>query len=509
MFKFFERTLLTLLTISLATVSIARAQLMIKNSAQAEIMRLTTTGNVGIMTTNPTSRLAVNGGVSVGDFYSVVPAPTNGLIVEQSMSIGSMNLDGYDCLVSGTARINQLNIKGAYTFPTVAGTTSQFLNGLAQWADLPIDGDGIIGNEIKDATNTTLTRSTTQPYSIALNLGNLNTWTAVQTFSAGARFPSSGIWNTSGSVGVGIANPGSRLSVNGGATIGASYATLSAPTNGLLVQGLVGVNTTIPTPTAEAQVNVSWNANSTSSLDVVGDAYATSAHNTVAAVGVKGEINYPSVSSISINRSGVRGPLVGIVSGTKHVVVQGELGYYVGGSDPMIVGAYGKVNAVVASWGSVAVNARRASLMAMNFCTSEEDYGIYIKGPRHFIQGELLVRGEAFHTSNTGTWEIPSDGTLKDVGGTYDRGLEEILALNPVCYHYKKNNALQLPYERTFYGYIAQDVEKIIPEAVLHGEDGYLKMVGDPILLALVNAVKELSAENDELQTQLNKLLKR
>ncbi|MDQ5893303.1 MAG: trimeric autotransporter adhesin, partial [Patescibacteria group bacterium] len=50
-----------------------------------------------------------------------------------------------------------------------------------------------------------------------------------------------------GLLGVGAGfTPGSRLSVNANAAIGATYATLAAPTNGLLVEGNVGVGTTSP-----------------------------------------------------------------------------------------------------------------------------------------------------------------------------------------------------------------------------------------------------------------------
>ncbi|MEX0934824.1 MAG: hypothetical protein WDZ70_00670, partial [Candidatus Paceibacterota bacterium] len=49
-----------------------------------------------------------------------------------------------------------------------------------------------------------------------------------------------------GNVGIGEIAPGSKLSVSGGATIGASYDTTAAPTNGLLVEGNVGIGTTSP-----------------------------------------------------------------------------------------------------------------------------------------------------------------------------------------------------------------------------------------------------------------------
>src|SRR3990167_3763715 len=48
-------------------------------------------------------------------------------------------------------------------------------------------------------------------------------------------------------VGIGESAPGSKLSVSGGATIGASYDTTAAPSNGLLVEGNVGIGTSTPT----------------------------------------------------------------------------------------------------------------------------------------------------------------------------------------------------------------------------------------------------------------------
>ncbi|MBI2050618.1 MAG: hypothetical protein HYT31_02325 [Parcubacteria group bacterium] len=79
------------------------------------------------------------------------------------------------------------------------------------------EADGIIGNEVTDAANATLTRSgsgtAVSPYTLALNLGNANTWTSQQTFSANTAFPGSGIWNTSGNVGIGITTPNKQLHV--------------------------------------------------------------------------------------------------------------------------------------------------------------------------------------------------------------------------------------------------------------------------------------------------------
>ena len=52
-------------------------------------------------------------------------------------------------------------------------------------------------------------------------------------------------------------NPTSQFGVYGGATIGSSYNNMLAPTNGLLVQGNVGIGTTGPAPGLEVNNNTS------------------------------------------------------------------------------------------------------------------------------------------------------------------------------------------------------------------------------------------------------------
>ncbi|KYG65694.1 hypothetical protein AZI86_01055 [Bdellovibrio bacteriovorus] len=93
---------------------------------------------------------------------------------------------------------------------------------------------------------------------------------------------------------------------------------------------------------------------------------------------------------------------------------------------------------------------------------------------------------------STGTaWTNASDLRLKDIHGDYPRGLDEVLQLHTVLYNYKKDNALGLPSDFVKTGFIAQEVQKVIPEAVNKREDGYLELNVDPIHWAVVNAIKE------------------
>jgi len=51
-------------------------------------------------------------------------------------------------------------------------------------------------------------------------------------------------------------------------------------------------------------------------------------------------------------------------------------------------------------------------------------------------------------------------------------------------------------------GFVAQDVQKVFPEAVSEAEDGYLDFNIHAINIALVNAIKELKLENDRLNAE-------
>jgi hypothetical protein len=119
----------------------------------------------------------------------------------------------------------------------------------------------------------------------------------------------------------------------------------------------------------------------------------------------------------------------------------------------------------------------------------------------------------------TTTWTITSDARLKTVKGPYEKGLNEILKLNPIVYNYKnvpdrkfEINVLQKQYA----GFLAQEVQSIFPEAVENDEDGYLNFNMHPILIASINAFKEiksqynqLSKENEKLQNRLEALERR
>ncbi len=130
----------------------------------------------------------------------------------------------------------------------------------------------------------------------------------------------------------------------------------------------------------------------------------------------------------------------------------------------------------------------------------------------------LTVNGAADKPGG-GSWNTFSDGRLKDVGGSFTTGLDALVKLQPVRYHYKADNPLQLPSQPEYVGVVAQQVQVAVPEAVQQNKGDDLIVNNDPIIWTMVNAIKELKqkvevrnqqleAENAELKTRLERLEK-
>jgi len=117
----------------------------------------------------------------------------------------------------------------------------------------------------------------------------------------------------------------------------------------------------------------------------------------------------------------------------------------------------------------------------------------------------LSVNGTAGKPGG-GSWDVFSDERLKNIKGKYRSGLKAVMQLNPIRYEYLKNNALGLKSEGEHIGFGAQQLQKVIPEAVTKNSDGYLMVNNDPIIWTMLNAIKEQQAEIEQLKGQIKKL---
>lgn len=124
--------------------------------------------------------------------------------------------------------------------------------------------------------------------------------------------------------------------------------------------------------------------------------------------------------------------------------------------------------------------------------------------------GNFRISTNATHigtTSGTVVGTQTSDERLKNVGENVTYGLNEVLQLQP------KQYALKTEPNINKLGFIAQEVESIIPEAVFdtgeeleghqEGDSTRLGMEYVQLIPVLVNAIKEQQATITDLQTRL------
>ena len=94
-----------------------------------------------------------------------------------------------------------------------------------------------------------------------------------------------------------------------------------------------------------------------------------------------------------------------------------------------------------------------------------------------------------------------SDRRLKYVGKENTSGLEKIKQLKVFNYTFKKD-ATKTPHV----GVIAQDLQKVFPNAVKKGADGFLTIRMEDMFYAVINAIKELDAKVLALQKENQEL---
>ena len=151
--------------------------------------------------------------------------------------------------------------------------------------------------------------------------------------------------------------------------------------------------------------------------------------------------------------------------------------------------------------GDIAFKTSRSGISAERMrVMSTGNVGIGVVAPSHILQ----INGQGRATNSA--WATSSDIRLKNIDSTYEYGLKELLKINTYRFHYKQDNPLNLPTDKAFQGVIAQELQKVMPEAVAKMPDGYLTVSTDPVFWATVNAVKELDTQNKQLKAEVEQL---
>jgi len=438
-------------------------------------------GNTGIGTTTPKNKLDVEGGLAVGATYSGTnTAPTNGLLVEGNTGIGT------------TAPVNKLDVEGGLAVgATYSGTNAAPANGLLVEGNVGIGTTTVPFGKIMIAApavplafqETDVNVDQGGFWRMPLDAGILRF--DVNTSPSGNFVPytTALAMTKAGNVGIGTTTPVNKLDVEGGLAVGATYSgTNSAPANGLLVEGNVGIGTTAPVNKLDVEGGLA-----------VGATY--SGTNTAPTNGllVEGNVGI-GTTTVPFGKIMIAAPAVPLAFQETDVNVD-QGGFW---RMPLDAGIL-RFDVNTSPSGNFVPY---TTALAM---TKAGNVGIGTIAPTH----KLTVIGDATKSLGGTSWAVYSDTRLKTIAGTFDAGLNEVLKLQPIRYRYKKDNPLHLPNESEHIGFSAQEVQKIIPGAISENSQGYLMLNSDPILWAMLNAIKELTAkvsEMDTLKVQLKEL---
>ena len=147
---------------------------------------------------------------------------------------------------------------------------------------------------------------------------------------------------------------------------------------------------------------------------------------------------------------------------------------------------------------------------ATNTLYSSTALGTYLQSPGnsgtagtiYFRNGSGTVSANIFSGTITAAGDViaygsPSDKRLKENIKPIKSALDKVRKLQGVTFDWKEKGITNLKED---IGFIAQDVQKVIPELVRENEDGMLSMRHQGIAPILLEAIKELKAEIEELK---------
>jgi hypothetical protein len=297
-----------------------------------------------------------------------------------------------------------------------------------------------------------------------------------------------------GNVGIGDINPGERLHVDGNIRVSGGNRTIINSSNNSLSLGTNNTVRMLLTNTG----NVGIGVNNPQDLLHVNGNIRVSGGNRIINNSSNNALSFATNNTVRMRISANGNVGIGTTNTTDRLTVNGNTrlngNIILQGGNRSIANSTSNASLSFGTNSTVRMLIQGDGIVRINET-------LFINSDRVSTIHNLWVNGSAGKTVGGTTWSIPSDIRLKTISGDYTKGLNEISALKPLTFFYKEDNPRSIPHNTENIGFIAQDVQKIFPEAVWEGSDGYLEFDMHSINVALINAIKELKNEIEMLKT--------
>ena len=238
----------------------------------------------------------------------------------------------------------------------------------------------------------------------------------------------------------------------------------------------------------------------------VGDSalqYVTSGYNNVA-------VGYASLNS---NTSGYNTVAIGLQAGLAHTT--GNASTFVGwaagagvttGVNNICIGAQAGNTTTPITTGAQNIHIGVATIASNSTSSYENVIGFNITGKG---ASTTYIANSCYQGNNSATWSITSDARLKKNIVDNTTGLSAITAIQVRNFEYRtKDEVTDLPVSSAIdiqgvqLGAIAQELQAILPDCVKTESTGVMSVDATNLTWYLINAVKELKAEIDQLKAK-------
>ncbi len=438
-------------------------------------------GNIGIGTTNPSERLSVAGSILLGE---ATATPAERSILGQS-GLGT-NINGANLIIAA-GKSTGTGVGGEIIFQTTApGSAGMVPNSLISRMRIDQNGSVVVGTvPPAPAKSFRIARTfTTTGEARQLDVGG----SAIITVAGGnsspfiAEFESGGIIIDSGnshsrSATLALEEP--RLTINNGSVnVASTFYILDAPTEGIENYAIF-VDQGDTRLDGALEVRESATIQGTTTISGPGSVLALSG-------GSSNAISNHS-SSLIYQSNGTSGTFPFHNAGNLILQPRSNANRNIA----LMTGSGAPQPRLVVTWGG--------------------DIGIGTTTPTARLTTTGTVRfsslgsgGGTLITDAEGNLTVSSDERLKDIMGSYEAGLDELLLINPIRFNWNEESGFETKTE--FAGFSAQNVQLALPMAVTENSAGVLTLADRSILAAVVNAVKELYSMSMGINSEVNEL---